>query len=578
MRRRSSRHLSRSEREPFPSAAGRVRGYDASGETPDLPTRKKERAGPFLSLWERCFWLTLLAFSSPAPAADVPSARPEAVAVTVYRDQPMSTAQLRQLGEDDTHGLALIVETRTVDLPAGRSRLRFEGVADGIIPQSASVEGLPARIVERNFDYDLLTPGSLIAHAVGETVEIVRTERKTGRTSEETAVLRSGPDGVVLDVGGKIEALKCGGEAERLVFDHAPAGLTDRPTLSLAVDAPTAGRYQVRLSYLTVRMDWSADYIARVNLDGKTLALTGWITLTNRSALSFVDAPTEVVAGHLSRAPLDLPRIAVKQVTPGCWPGQTTHSGWVFQDVANNFASLAGAAAYDMAMPPPPMMMRPEMVTSARKERAIESQLGDYKLYTLAEPTTVAARQTKQVMFLDQPAVKFETVYLHRSGLVADSGPQSAQTVLRFMNKSDNGLGRALPTGSLSVRRSRNVGGGSDLFVGEYPIERDVPVGEPFEIVTGNASDVTVRDRAENHTTARTAKGVRDTTMIEVVATNAKSTPVVVEIRHDRQGADGFEIRDESQPHGFKAGDPLWRLAVPANDRTTLRYTVEVRQ
>ena len=37
---------------------------------------------------------------------------------------------------------------------------------------------------------------------------------------------------------------------------------------------------------------------------------------------------------------------------------------------------------------------------------AIQSELGDYKLYTLPEPTTVAARQTKQVAFLDQHACR----------------------------------------------------------------------------------------------------------------------------------------------------------------------------
>ena len=56
----------------------------------------------------------------------------------------------------------MISETREVDLPAGRTRIRFEGVADAIIPASAAVEGLPGAVIERNFDYDLLDPGSLI--------------------------------------------------------------------------------------------------------------------------------------------------------------------------------------------------------------------------------------------------------------------------------------------------------------------------------------------------------------------------------------------------------------------------------
>ena len=72
--------------------------------------------------------LLILAAGGPAMAADVVSPKPDAVAVTIYRDRPMTTQALAALGDDDTHGLALVVETRTIDLPAGRSRLRFEGV------------------------------------------------------------------------------------------------------------------------------------------------------------------------------------------------------------------------------------------------------------------------------------------------------------------------------------------------------------------------------------------------------------------------------------------------------------------
>jgi hypothetical protein len=55
-------------------------------------------------------------------------------------------------------GFALITETRTVHLPAGLSRLRFEGVADGIEPASAIVTGLPEGVIEKNRDAKLLSP------------------------------------------------------------------------------------------------------------------------------------------------------------------------------------------------------------------------------------------------------------------------------------------------------------------------------------------------------------------------------------------------------------------------------------
>jgi hypothetical protein len=511
----------------------------------------------------------------PASAADVISSAPAKVAVTIYRDQPMRTAELAQLGDDDTHGLALVVEDRDVDLPAGRSRLRFEGVADGIIPESAGEEGLPTTIVERNFDYDLLTPGALVAGSVSQGVQLVRTNRRTGRETREAAVIRSGPDGVVLEVAGRFEALGCGGEAEKLVFDHVPSGLADRPTLSLMVDAPSAGHYKVRLSYLTVRMDWTADYIARIAPDGRTLALNGWITLANRTATAFANAPTEVVAGHLARVPVDLPNPQAPPRDSHCWPGQTTHAGWPALR-----AGLIMARSFAAAAPPPPSAFALNEVVVTAQKLAVESQLGDYKLYTLAEPTTVAAHQTKQVLFLEEAAVKFDTVYAYTvydpqrsaAGAAPQSVPQPAGVVLRLSNTAAQGLGRPLPAGTVQLRQPQAIAGSQDLLLGEPALDRDVPVGEPFELRVGRASEVTLSERLSSE---RPRPGGRVRQTYEVLAANAKPLPVTVEIRHDRAAESGFKVTAESAPHGEKAGDPLWRLTLPPGSEQTLRYTVE---
>jgi hypothetical protein len=508
-----------------------------------------------------------------AQAADVVSTKPDSVAVTIYRDGPASTRRLSDLNAEDTQGLALVVETRLVDLPAGRSRLRFEGVADGIIPQSAAAEGLPAPPTERDFDYDLLSPGALIAHSIGRRVSVVRTDARTGRETEEVATLASGPEGILLDFGDRVEALHCGGERERLIFDHAPPGLTDKPTLSLRVDVPAAGRFKVRLSYLTVRLDWSADYIARIDPDGRTLDLTGWITLANRGAAGFADAPTQVVAGHISRRPVETPAPASTPVAALCWPGQTTHAGWAerprpgAKGTEVDEVVVSGQRAFSLFAPPPPPPPSP---------RVAESQLGDYKLYTLGEPTTVAARQTKQVLFLSQPAVKFETVYRHEVfdyDAARPVPPIAASVILRLENTSAQGLGRPLPAGQVNVRKRFPEAGGRELLVGDYPLARDVPVGEPLELAVGLASDVTVA-RTVTSVTPDGHGHVRRA--LEIRAANAKTTPVVLEIRHHRLGAPAFRVVAESLPHGLKSGDPLWRLAVPAEGEALLSYTVEL--
>src|SRR4030095_6567210 len=164
--------------------------------------------------------------------SDLVSPGPESVRVTIYRNPDDSVTPYEDEEQYDfdyasASGLAMVSETRTVDVPAGTSTIVFRAVADAIVPQTAAIEGLSAAILESNFDYDLLTPGAVIAKSHGERVRLVRTDEATGRTSEREAIVRSGPQGVVLDVDGKTEALGCSGLSEKLVFPRIPAGLAD---------------------------------------------------------------------------------------------------------------------------------------------------------------------------------------------------------------------------------------------------------------------------------------------------------------------------------------------------------------
>jgi hypothetical protein len=507
----------------------------------------------------------------------VVSPRPDAVAVVVYRDAPATAQSLRQAGEDDTSGLAMIAETRTVDLPAGRTRIQFQGVADEIIPASAALSGLPGRLVERDFDYDLLDPGSLIARTAGAPVTVRRLDAKTGRTTEETATLLTGPDGVMVRTAAGIEALGCGAGPEALIFDHLPAGLADRPTLSVVADAPAAGRYTLTLTYLTVAIDWSADYVARLSADGTSLDLTGWLTLSNRSGMSFTDAPTAVVAGDLARVPPDLPDISPRQVTPQCWPMGTTTS-----DLRRRVA-LFGALGRGQAMQNVPVAIT--VFTAARRDsiglasvdevRVVAANLGDYKLYSLVEPTTLAARETKQIRFVHQTGVRFETLYVWRSDVVdgRTTSPAPAITTLSFENKAANGLGLPIPAGQVSFRQLQ---GGRDYYVGAGAV-RDVPVNEPFELQLGAASDVAIAQRVVSDTFAGSRAHRRERTALAFTITNAKAQPATVEVRQ-RPDGEGFRVVTESTPHVLKNGDDVWRVTIPANGTAGVSYTVEMSE
>lgn len=514
--------------------------------------------------------LTLGLSAGPSAAqVEVVSARPDKVAVVVYREGSIATSELygaddRAFDPYDTSGLVLVTETRTIDVPAGRSRVRFRGVAEGMLPQSAELEGLPGGI-ERNYDFDLLSPGSLIERAVGERVTRVRTNRETGRVTEEAAILRSGPQGVVLDIAGRIEALDCSGEPERLVFERVPPGLADTPTLSVLVDTPRAGRRTLKLSYLAFGVQWAADYVATLSPDGRTVDLVGWITLSNRTRTSFENAPTQVVAGRLNREPVEAPRARAPVREPRCWPMDTT------TDIEGAPPPPPAVQAM-MAPPPPPAPVVAEMsvegvvVTGTRIRRALatQSELADYKLYTLPEPTTVAARQTKQVAFLDEVGIPVERLYAHVVGGTAAAQPATVR--VRFQNTTAGGLGKPLPGGTVSVL-APGPNGRLGLVGQDAP--EDLPVGSPVELDIGKAVDVFVR------TETRDRSSEDDPTPVEVEVINAKAEPAVIEIVHPVYGQ-AVKVVSEDRPHVIRDGEPVWRLTAPPNGRTTLRYTVRV--
>ncbi|MFY8139187.1 MAG: DUF4139 domain-containing protein, partial [Caulobacter sp.] len=400
------------------------------------------------------FWAAL---AGPVRAqVEVVSPGSERTAVVIYRDRPVDTAALLERSNQpwerlDQEGLALIVETRTIDLPAGEAVIRLRGVATGIVPQTATLDGLPARVIERNTDFDLLSPGSLLERSVGEVVRVVRTNPATGESVEKAAIVRSGPMGTVLEIDGRLEALNCSGLTERILFDRVPEGLSDQPMLSIRTRAETAGRHTVTLAYLATGLQWSADYVARMNPDGRSLSLRGWITLANFGGTSFADAPVQVVAGNLNRDGDTVPvEPTVVARAPTCWPLDTTTGGSM--DLEDIVITGSRSRVVDYLTQAPALSnsnIDEIVVTGSRIVRL--GELGDYKIYTLPEPTDVNARQTKQVQFLEQADVRFTRTYAVEVYEGNDDDAQPPVLMLRLRNDTTAGLGLPLPGGGVSL-------------------------------------------------------------------------------------------------------------------------------
>ena len=517
-------------------------------------------------------FLAVAFFAACASAhADVISEHPDNVAVTFYHEDAVDTSELIHAEENSAardSGLAFITEQRTIDLPAGPTVVKFQGVASTMVPQTATIQGLPEGVLEQNFDYDLLSPGSLLAKSIGETVRLVRTDTKSGKRIEETAIIRSGPDGAVFEIDGKFEALRCSALPEKLVFEHVPGGLADTPTLSVRTMAPQAGRYTITLSYIATGMNWSADYVANVKPGTNRLELRGWLTLANFGATSFDHVPVSVVAGHLETTGRDRAVRAVSlALGTNCWP---TNINW---------------GKYPPPPPPPPApgMMETVIVTAERREENVQSaplavvaqtgieaqKFGDYKLYPLPEPVTVAARQTKQIQFLYQPDVAFDRVYRYSvyAGGEIDKNAK-AEVVLRLHNRIEDGLGKPLPAGGVSVFET--APDGSPIFTGHDSID-DIANDLPMEIEMGRAMDVPVEARITESTTSGSGSDRKNQRKIEVTVENRKTVPIVFEFR---QSAFEKTKLDSDDDFALESGNVVWRFHLAAGERRTLHYMI----
>lgn len=519
----------------------------------------------------------VLALLSPPTFADVVSPAPDAVRVTIYRNPGSRIAVAygeEEDEEDSVGGLVMVSETRTVEIPAGDSQVVFLGVADAIVPQTAAIEGLPAVILESNFDYDLLTPGAVIARSHGERVQLVRTDIATGRTSAREAILRTGPEGIVLDVDGKVEVLGCSGLAEKLIFPRVPGGLADEPKLSTRVRAATAGRYTIQLSYLALGLDWSADYVASIDPDGSTLHLTGWITLVNRSGTTFANTPAEVVAGQLARDEEETqpPGPATIEERDACWPiGQFAKWSQTRQVIDRAFRR----GTMDAVSPVAAISRLEEAIVVTGSKLAEMRELGDYKLYAVPEPTTIAARQSKQVLFLGQSRVPFTRVYTFSAdedSLMDDNDfqPRSPIATLRLQNKESDGLGKPLPAGVMSVMEPGPAGA---MLAGQDQID-DIPVGLPVELELGKAMDIWIEPKVQEDRRLRTDGHPENRLTVEVRLGNDKPVPITLEYRQPSTG-ESFRIVSENRSHTLKYGAPQWTLRLRPGERAVLRYSMQ---
>jgi hypothetical protein len=445
------------------------------------------------------------------------------IALTIYNDN-----------------LALIKDARKVKLWQEVNQLAWREVSAQLRPETAQLRNLSQptgfRLLEQNFNFDLLTPQKLIEKYLGQDVIVIKTNPVSGIETREAATVLSTQGGVVLKFSDRIET----GVPGRLAFAGVPDNLRDKPTLVISLVSPTQGQQNLELSYLTAGLSWRADYVAELNADDNLLDMNGWVTLINQSGAAYPQAKLQLVAG-------DLNRVQENQSNP-----------------------------------------RAMMTMAAKVADAAEMQqesLFEYHLYTLQRPTSLAENQTKQVALMTATQVPTKKTYLlegaphyyfDSAGNGGDLGQKLKVAVLvDFHNKGD-GLGIPLPKGVIRVYKKDSQGNAQ--FVGEDHLDH-TPKNETVRLKLGNAFDVTA-DKKQTSFQRLPNSGrytINTESAYEIVLSNAKSEAVTVTVREPMPG--DWTMVSESQPHTKRAaGVAEWQVRVPAEGKASLTYRVKVKQ
>src|SRR2546430_1579915 len=192
--------------------------------------------------------------------------------------------------------LGLVKDTREPRLDAGMLEVQFADVAAQIDPTSSDLKSLtdPAglRILEQNYEYDLLTSQKLMEKYVGKKVRLYQGD---GTYHEATLLSTNGP---IFEINGQIHM----GQYGRLVLPALPENLVAQPTLVWLLRNQAPRPQRVEASYLTGGITWKADYVMVLNAADTLSDLTGWVTIDNQSGATYKDAALKLVAGDVNRA------------------------------------------------------------------------------------------------------------------------------------------------------------------------------------------------------------------------------------------------------------------------------------
>jgi hypothetical protein len=445
---------------------------------------------------------------------------------------------------------AVVRDTVPLDLDSGVNSVHYTGATAQVEPDSVILRDPDGKhslqILEQNYRNDPVSQELLLSLFEGKTIDFESTRMKDNTQVNEFIpgkIIRSGyvPGGEtqqpIIEVNGKLQ-FSLPGEPR---FPDLGDDTVLKPTLNWLLQSDSPGKIDAEVGYVTGGFDWSASYNLVSPEKGDNVDLVGWITMKNESGKTFENAKIKLMAGDVNR----------------------------IQPV--EYSMARGGLAK--------MMTQEAMNVPAVTEKAFD----EFHLYSIARPTTLRDRETKQVEFVHAEKVFAPTIYLYDGapsyrfygGLNYDrgygtEGNKKVQVMREFVNAETNQLGIALPAGKL--RFYRRDDDGQLQFVGEDQIDH-TPRNETIRVTTGNAFDLVGERRQTNFRVDTGDKWIDES--FEIKLRNRKKEPVEIRAVEHLYRWSNWDITASSDD--FKKTDSQtieFRVPVKPDEERTLTYTV----
>jgi len=467
-------------------------------------------------------FVCLLALALPAGAQEK-----EGVAVTVYNG-----------------GYGVVREVRNLTIGAD-GNVKFTDVASGIDATTVHFKSLTdpaAKLLEQNYQYDLVNADKLLRKYVDRPIDVVC----PGKTYSGTLLSFDRGQIVLKEDAGGIVMVQRADNVRDIRFKMLPEGLLTRPTLLWKVATAKPGKHLTEVTYQTGGMTWHAEYVLVLGAADATADLSGWVSVNNRSGKTYKAAKIKCIAGDVHRA----------------------------------------------APPPSPRRARVMAAKGAGAAPMAEKAFFEYHMYTLPRPSTVADSETKQLeMFTPVRGMKVAKKFLYNplrayrwyGGFQLSQSyggtnlSKKVQVFIEFANAKANKLGIPLPAGKVRVYK-QDPDDKALEFVGEERIDH-TPEEEDLSLLIGNAFDVVGERRQTAYASDRNRHWIKES--IEIKVRNHKKADVVVRVKEPMYRARNWKITEETHKRvdpdkaGFDAHTVAWDLPVKAKGEVVLKYTVE---